>query len=98
LNPADGLSEPASGRWAFKAIVYNSRTCKGFVAYGDADPFNVSPLVRGAEMRVAETRAVNRAPRKASKYRLSRGRQIFLSAQKFSFSFCAWKAFDPKVQ
>jgi hypothetical protein len=35
------------------------------VGYGDADPSNVSPLVRGAEMRVAETRAVNRALRKA---------------------------------
>jgi hypothetical protein len=39
--------------------------CKGFVGYGDADPSNVSALVRGAEMRVAETRAVNRALRKA---------------------------------
>jgi hypothetical protein len=36
-----------------------------FVGYGDADPSNVSPVVRGAEMRVAETRAVNRALRKA---------------------------------
>jgi len=35
------------------------------VGYGDADPYNVSPLVRGAEMRVAETRAVNRALRNA---------------------------------
>jgi hypothetical protein len=35
------------------------------VGYGDADPSNVSPQVRGAEMRVAETRAVNRALRKA---------------------------------
>jgi hypothetical protein len=33
--------------------------------YGDANPSNVSPLVRGAEMRIAETRAVNRALRKA---------------------------------
>ena len=32
---------------------------------GDADPSNVSPLVHGAEMRVAGTRAVNRALRKA---------------------------------
>jgi len=32
---------------------------------GDANPTNVSLLVRGAEMRVAETRAVNRALRKA---------------------------------
>jgi len=39
--------------------------CRGFEGYGDADPSNVSPLVHGAEMRVAETRAVNRALRKA---------------------------------
>jgi hypothetical protein len=38
---------------------------ESFVGYGDADPTNVSSLVRGAEMRVAETRAVNRALRKA---------------------------------
>jgi len=56
---------PAVSRWTFKAVVYKSRTCKGFVGYGDADPSNVSSLVRGAEMRVAETRAVNRALRKA---------------------------------
>src|SRR5262249_20138257 len=37
----------------------------GFIGYGDADPSNVSPLVHGAEMRIAETRAVNRALRKA---------------------------------
>ena len=52
-------------RWAFKATVYKSPECRGFVGHGDADPFNVSSLVRGAEMRVAETRAVNRALRKA---------------------------------
>ncbi len=55
----------AASRWAFKATVYKSRTCRGFVGYGDADPSNTSDLVRGAEMRVAETRAVNRALRKA---------------------------------
>jgi hypothetical protein len=59
------LSDPAAGRWAFKATVFRSAKCKGFVGYGDADPTNVSALVRGAEMRVAETRAVNRALRKA---------------------------------
>jgi hypothetical protein len=53
------------GHYAFRATVFTSRTCKGFVGYGDADPSNVSPIVRGAEMRVAETRAVNRALRKA---------------------------------
>ena len=58
-------SDPAAGRWVFKATVYRTAGSKGFVGYGDADPSNVSPLVRGAEMRVAETRAVNRALRKA---------------------------------
>jgi hypothetical protein len=56
---------PESSRWIFRATVYKSRTCRGFVGYGDADPSNVSLLVRGAELRVAETRAVNRALRKA---------------------------------
>ncbi|HEV3220172.1 MAG TPA: hypothetical protein VGZ48_10405 [Candidatus Acidoferrales bacterium] len=59
------MSDPASGRWVFKATVYKSSHSRGFVGYGDADPSNVSLLVRGAEMRVAETRAVNRALRKA---------------------------------
>jgi hypothetical protein len=48
-----------------RATVYTSVACKGFIGYRDADPSNVSPLVHGAEMRVAETRAVNRALRKA---------------------------------
>ena len=59
------LSDVATGRWVFKATVFKSPSSKGFVGYGDADPTNTSPLVRGAEMRVAETRAVNRALRKA---------------------------------
>ena len=59
------LSDPAANRWIFKATVYKSPGSKGFVGYGDADPSNVSPLVRGAEMRIAETRAVNCALRKA---------------------------------
>ena len=58
-------SDPISGRWVFKATVYKRPGLQGFVGYGDADPSNVSPLVHGAEMRVAETRAVNRALRKA---------------------------------
>lgn len=62
---AESVSSPEQGRWVFKASVFKSRTCKGFIGYGDADPSNVSALVRGAEMRVAETRAVNRALRKA---------------------------------
>lgn len=59
------LSDATNNRWIFKATVYKSPNSKGFVGYGDADPTNTSPLVRGAEMRVAETRAVNRALRKA---------------------------------
>ncbi len=57
--------DPVAGRWVFKATVYKSASSKGFVGYGDADPSNVSLMVHGAEMRVAETRAVNRALRKA---------------------------------
>jgi len=63
--PEKEFCNPSSRHWAFKAIVYKTADCRGFVAYGDANPSNVSPLVRGAEMRVAETRAVNRALRKA---------------------------------
>jgi len=58
-------SDPLTNRWVFRATVYKSRASRGFVGYGDADPSNVSSLVHGAEMRVAETRAVNRALRKA---------------------------------
>ncbi len=64
------LTDPAANRWIFKATVYKTNSSKGFVGYGDANPANVSPLVRGAEMRVAETRAVNRALRKAYGIRL----------------------------
>src|SRR6266851_3339104 len=65
VRPAVSFCSAATSHWAFKATVYKSPKCRGFVGYGDADPSNVSPLVRGAEMRVAETRAVNRALRKA---------------------------------
>jgi hypothetical protein len=57
-------TEASAGRWVFRATVHKSKSTS-FVGYGDADPSNVSSLVRGAEMRVAETRAVNRALRKA---------------------------------
>jgi hypothetical protein len=64
-QPLREFCDPTAGRWVFKATVYKSPRSRGFVGYGDADPSNVSSLVRGAEMRVAETRAVNRALRKA---------------------------------
>jgi hypothetical protein len=65
VQPVTAFCDAPTQRWAFAATVYKSCTCRGFSGYGDADPSNVSPLVRGAEMRVAETRAVNRALRKA---------------------------------
>lgn len=64
-RPLPEFCNPGASKWVFRAIVYRARGSKGFVGYGDADPSNVSPLVRGAELRVAETRAVNRALRKA---------------------------------
>jgi hypothetical protein len=65
VQPAKDLCNREMSRFVFRATVFTSPDCKGFVGYGDADPSNVSPLVHGAEMRVAETRAVNRALRKA---------------------------------
>jgi hypothetical protein len=65
VKPVQPFCDSLAQRWAFEATVYKSRTCRGFSGYGDADPSNVSPVVHGAEMRVAETRAVNRALRKA---------------------------------
>ena len=61
----DQLSDPQNNKWVVKATVFKSKNSKGFAGYGDADPSNVSFMVRGAELRIAETRAVNRALRKA---------------------------------
>jgi hypothetical protein len=65
VQPIPEYSDALNRRYAFKATVYKSKKSPGFSGYGDADPSNVSSLVHGAEMRVAETRAVNRALRKA---------------------------------
>src|SRR5262252_2870394 len=65
VDAIDSLCDAASSRYVLKATVYPSKSSAGFVGCGDADPSNVSALVRGAEMRIAETRAVNRALRKA---------------------------------
>ena len=65
-EPVLALCRPEKNFWVFKATVYKSAKCRGFVGYGDANPGNVSPLIfNHAEMRMAETRAVNRALRKA---------------------------------
>jgi hypothetical protein len=65
VEAVDSLCDSGASRFVLKATAFPSKGSSGFVGYGDADPSNVSPLVRGAEMRVAETRAVNRALRKA---------------------------------
>ena len=65
VESVDSLCDSTVNRFVLKATVYPSKESAGFVGYGDADPSNVSLLVRGAEMRIAETRAVNRALRKA---------------------------------
>src|SRR5260370_39708648 len=63
VEPVSEFSDPSTSRWAFTATGYKSRTCRGFVGYGDADPNNVSSRGRGAELRVAAPLAVNRALR-----------------------------------
>jgi len=65
VQPVRQFCDLAARQWTFKATVFKSHRSRGFVGFGDADPSNVSSVVRGAEMRVAETRAVNRALRKA---------------------------------
>ena len=65
VQPIPEFSDATKGRYAFKATAYKSRVCQGFVGHGDADPSNVSPAIQGAEMRAAETRAVDRALRAA---------------------------------
>jgi hypothetical protein len=65
VEPVSEFCDATNQSWSFKATAFVSLSCKGFVGFGDAAPSNVSSLVRGAEMRVAETRAVNRALRKA---------------------------------
>ena len=41
------LCDPDANRWVFKAHVRTSSGLNRFVGYGDADPSNTSPLVRG---------------------------------------------------
>ena len=65
VEAVPALCDSAASRFVLKATVFPCKSSVGFVGYGDADPSNVSSLVHGAEMRVAETRAVNRALRKA---------------------------------
>jgi hypothetical protein len=44
-KPVLALCRPEKNFWVFKATVYKSPKCRGFVGYGDAHPGNVSPLI-----------------------------------------------------
>jgi hypothetical protein len=59
------LSDPGTNKWVCRALAFKTADSRPFMAYGDADPSNVSPEFHGCELRIAETRAVNRALRKA---------------------------------
>src|ERR1051326_629511 len=37
VRPASELCDADGARWAFKAIVYKSPTCRGFVGYGSSE-------------------------------------------------------------
>jgi hypothetical protein len=53
VEAVSSLCDSGASRFVLKATVFPSKGSSGFVGYGDADPSNVSSLVRGAEMRVA---------------------------------------------
>jgi hypothetical protein len=53
VEAVDSLCDSSTNRFVLKATVYPSKQSAGFFGYGDADPSNVSLLVRGAEMRIS---------------------------------------------
>lgn len=65
VEPAFEFSSPGDRRFVFRATIRRAGKGGVFVGYGDADPGNITPRMHGAELRIAETRAVNRALRKA---------------------------------
>ncbi len=64
LHNAHGQPEAAEAFAGVRRRTEHFRVPHG-LGYGDAAPSNISSLVHGAEMRIAKTRAVNRALRKA---------------------------------
>ncbi|MBS1806473.1 MAG: hypothetical protein JST28_24275 [Acidobacteria bacterium] len=40
-EPEQEFCNPNEAHWAFRATVYKSPTCRGFVGFGDANPSNV---------------------------------------------------------
>src|ERR1022692_4342134 len=56
VEAVDSLCDSAANRFVLKATVYLSKESTGFVGYDDVDPSKVPLVVRGVEMRIAETR------------------------------------------
>src|ERR1035438_8067345 len=56
VEAVDSLCDSAANRFVLKATVYPSKDSAGFVGYDDVDPSKVPLVVRGVEMRIAETR------------------------------------------
>ena len=79
IQPVIELCNQALGRYAFRAVVYTSRYCRGFVGYGDADPANVSPSrPRCRDARRRDTRRKPRPPKGLRhRYLLGRGTRFF---------------------
>ena len=77
-RPVLESSDPTTSRWVFRAAVFKSRACRGFVGYGDADPSNVSFL--SPRRRNARGRNSRRQPRSAQGLRhrhlLGRGDRV----------------------
>ncbi|HEX6879689.1 MAG TPA: hypothetical protein VF135_04930, partial [Terriglobales bacterium] len=65
VRALEPFCNPAERTWSFEATVFKSKSSRGFSGIGDACPANVPQHLWGSEMRIAETRAVNRALRKA---------------------------------
>lgn len=53
MSRPSSLCDSAANRFVLKATIYPSKDSSGFVGYGDADPSNLSQLVRGAEVQVS---------------------------------------------
>ena len=87
ITPSHQFCDPARSRWTFKATVYKHRNCKGFVGYGDADPSNVSPLVHGADMRVAAVHATETARACAEWAHLVAGTTAIREGSRFERAF-----------
>src|SRR5207237_6662853 len=52
VQPVPKFCDQSASRWAFRATVYKTRTCRGFVGYGDANASTDSPVMHDLETHV----------------------------------------------